>query len=175
MAFIIETMVRLRALDNNDLDLLCTLENDPALWPCSATSAPYSRYALQEFIIRAATADIFALRQLRLVVEVVTPTPEAVGLVDIFDFDPAHRRAEVGIALLPEHRQKGYAHDALLDLCRFAHDMLSLHQLYAYVPEDNVPSHRLFAGCDFTHTATLPDWFLYANAYKSALLWQKRL
>lgn len=171
----LNTRLRLRALENDDLDLLSTLENDPTLWPCSSTLAPYSRYALQEFIIRAATSNIFELGQLRLIAEVSSPTREAVGIVDLCEFDPAHRRAEVGITILPENRRKGYAHEALLLLCQYAHDTLSLHQLYAYVAEENFPSHRLFSGCGFEHTATLQDWFLYANAYKNALLWQKRL
>jgi len=47
MAFIIKTMVRLRALDNNDLDLLCALENDRFPEPQSDSTHPdyvFTRY-----------------------------------------------------------------------------------------------------------------------------------
>ena len=59
------------------------------------------------------------------------------GCIDLYDFDPQHHRAGVGLVIDQAHRQKGYATTALQLIEAFAFDQLQLHQLYAGVGEDN--------------------------------------
>ena len=77
--------VRLRALEPHDVDLLYRWENDPEVWKVSNTMTPFSKFTLQEFI-KTSTTDIYASRQLRLMVE--DWKGNTIGTVDIFDFEP---------------------------------------------------------------------------------------
>ena len=61
-------LTRLRALEAEDVDLLYVWENDPAVWGVSGTLAPFSRHTLRRFLDEQ-RFDLYAARQLRLVVE----------------------------------------------------------------------------------------------------------
>lgn len=168
--------MRLRALELSDLDLLFAIENDPSLWPSSSTRAPYSRTALKQHILQAAQHDLYALRQLRLVGEVEERGSwKAVVLVDLIDFSPEHHRAEVGIVVLPDYRKQGCGLQALQLLADYARSTLSLHQLYAYVPCQNVASRALFAKAGYEDVAQLEDWIYYGKTYHSVRLLRLRL
>ena len=101
---------RLRALEPSDLDALYGWENDTDVWRVSGTLAPFSRHVLSR-LIEEQQFDIYATRQMRLVVESLAG--EMVGAVDLFEFDPHNRRAGVGIIIDAAHRRKGYALAAL--------------------------------------------------------------
>ena len=60
--------IRLRAPEPSDLDRMYIWENDPALWPFGSAMAPFSRKQLSDYI-ESYDGDIFASRQLRLVIE----------------------------------------------------------------------------------------------------------
>ena len=79
-------MVRLRAMEPEDLDLLYRIENDADLWAVGTTNVPYSRYTLHDYIATSAD-DIFADRQLRLIIETSHPTPLTVGIADLINCD----------------------------------------------------------------------------------------
>lgn len=172
--------VHLRALEMSDLNLLYEVENDESLACCTPGALPLSRAALKKFIQRALTEDIYALRQLRLVIEAMPENnmcgkPCAVGIIDLFDFSIEHRRAEVGVVIFPPYRRKGYATAAVTALCRLAYQQLSLHQLYAYVQTSNEASIQLFQKAGFAHTALLQDWFVGGGKTENAHLFQRIL
>ena len=118
-------------------------ENDTNVWRDSGTTAPFSRHVLSR-LIEEQQFDIYATRQMRLVIEDAA-NQEAVGAVDMFEFDPHNRRAGVGIIVSPPYRQRGFALDALRTLERYASDILHLHQLWCSIAEDNTASLALFA------------------------------
>lgn len=158
-------MIRLRALEPEDLDLLYTIENDRRLWHVSNTAAPYSRYALRQYIAEGQT--LASCGQLRQVI-CAADSDRAVGLIDLFAYEPKHRRAETAIALLADERGKGYGAAALRQLCREAEHLHHLHTLYAVVGESNRPSLRLYADADFACRAVLPDWIWTGERFESA-------
>lgn len=166
--------IRLRALEPEDLELLYTIENDTSLWDIGSTGTPYSRYALKQFISRQ-PQDIYQCGELRLVV-FHTASQRAIGLIDLINFSPLDRRAEVGIALLKDARGKGYGQQALACLERFSSDMLHMNLLYAYVSADNNPiSRKLFLSSGYQEIARLPEWHFYHGSYEDVLLYQKNL
>lgn len=55
-------VVRLRALEPEDLDLLYTIENDRELWNIGNTNMPYSRFFLHEYIA-SVSGDIYTDKQ----------------------------------------------------------------------------------------------------------------
>jgi diamine N-acetyltransferase len=157
----------LRAPEPEDLDVFYRWENDTALWPVGCTLIPYSRYDLKQYI--SSSKDLYETKQLRLVIE-KKQDMEAVGTVDLYDFDPYHRRAAVGIMIDRNRREKGLASEALSLFCDYVFSFLKIHQLYAYIPVDNEPSRRLFAHCGFKERCTLPDWQVTNEGYKDVFL-----
>ena len=161
--------IHLRALEPDDLDMLYRIENDRQLWDVGATSVPYSRYVLHDYIANA-SGDIYTDRQVRLVVE--NGVGEAVGLADIISFDAKNLRAEVGIVIDRQHRSRGYAHEALRQVADYALHVLHLHQLYAFIACDNQVSMQLFAKAGFQRSATLKDWLYDGKCHHEAALMQ---
>ena len=161
----------LRALEPNDIDLLYQVENDPSLRSVSSANVPYSRQLLSDYILNS-TGDIYTDKQLRLIAETDDGhTP--VGILDLSNFNPQHLRAEIGITILPDYRQKGYATQALRLLIDYARTTLHLHQVYAVVPSGHEVSRHLFLSLGFTATAILTDWLrLDDGSYDDALIYQ---
>ena len=162
--------MHLRALEPDDLEFLYDLENDPDIWGVSDTLAPVSRHALRQYLEHA-TADFYVVRQLRLVITTEIGSP-AVGVVDLFDFDPLHLRAGVGITILAGARRCGYARQALEYLKRYARDVLRLHQIYATVTADNQPSLSLFEAAGFRRVGMRQGWLRTAQGWADAVEWQ---
>lgn len=164
--------INIRAMEPEDLDMLYKIENDPELWGVSNTNVPYSKYTLHDYIANSKN-DIYADQQVRLMIE--TPSGGIVGMVDIVNFDPRHRRAEVGIVIVKQYREKGYAHAALQKLHLYAIRMLHLHQLYAIVELTNHCAISLFTSLGYLNIATIPQWLYDGTSYNDAVLMQKIL
>ena len=164
---------RLRALEPGDIDLMYAWENDTAVWSVSGTLAPFSRHTLERFI-QEQQFDIFQTRQQRLVIETLGGIP--VGALDFFELDPINRRAGIGILIHDDAlRGKGYASDAVETACRYAREVLNLHQLWCNVGSDNAPSRRLFAKAGFAEVCVKRDWLWRPGGYGDEILLQKIL
>lgn len=163
----------LRALEPQDLDAMYSWENDMATWRVSGTTAPFSRHILSR-LIEEQQFDIFATRQMRLVIEELD-SGSTVGAVDIFEFDPLNRRAGVGIIVAPPYRRKGLAHDALLCLQQYVTMHLHLHQLWCSVLSDNKASVNLFKKAGYTECGLRKDWVLDRKGCVDEILMQKIL
>lgn len=171
MTFLKGEHIQFRALEPEDLEFLYVLENDPAIWEISGTLTPYSRKVLREYLNRA-HQDIFEAKQLRLVI--CLPDQRPVGLIDLYDFDPRHQRAGVGIVIsAPKDRDRGYGREALQLLCDYAFGILQLHQLYASVGADNAPSRHLFEKLGFLQCGVKKDWVRTATGYQDVVFLQK--
>lgn len=165
--------IRLRPLEPEDVDLLYSWENEMAVWEVSNTLAPFSKYIIEQYILNS-QRDIYESKQLRLVIE--TPDGTPVGAVDLFDFDPFHQRAGVGILIHNTgERQKGYATDALLLMCSYAKEILGLHQLFANITADNEASLRLFVKCGFELCGQKKDWVKSGQEWKDEFVFQRLL
>lgn len=79
------TNLYLRALEPEDLEFIHAIENNENIWHVSNTNTPYSRFLIKQYLENA-HQDIFEAKQLRLVI-CVQATLEAIGLIDLFDFD----------------------------------------------------------------------------------------
>ena len=169
---------RLRALEPEDLDVMYGWENDTNLWRVSGTVAPFSRHMLSR-LVEEQQFDIYATRQMRLVIEAKDGDScqpgEAIGAVDIFEFDPLNRRAGVGIVVSPDFRQKGYAADALITLERYAKEVLQLHQLWSSVAEDNTACYGLMLKCGYKECGRRREWILSAEGALDEILLQRIL
>ncbi|MDD4609039.1 MAG: GNAT family N-acetyltransferase [Bacteroidaceae bacterium] len=155
--------IKLRAPEPTDLDLMYGVENDTSLWSVGMGVTPYSRHLLQLFIEESAH-DLFIDRQLRMMI-VDKETEEVLGMVDLSDFDPMHRRAAVGVLVLPAYRNKGIATEAVSLLTTYSFQLLQLHQLYAYIPVTNGASKAVFEKSGFIQSSCLIDWLSTAEGF----------
>lgn len=162
----------LRPIEPSDLDLLYEIENDSRMWVYSYANEPYSKYLLTEYLTHL-TGDIYADRQVRFVIE--NEKNQAVGLIDLSDFEPRHRRAAVGIVVTSRYRKQGYALKALHDIALYAREVVGMHQLYATISVKNEASLQLFCKANYRKTATLQQWFYGSGIYEDAVVMQLKL
>ncbi len=163
--------VYLRALEPDDLDFLFTVENDEQFWEVSATSAPFSRYLLKQYL-QNSHKDIYEVKQLRLVISEYGETAP-LGFIDIFDFDPKNQRAALGILIHSKsNQQKGFGTESLELLCKYCFIHLGLHQVYANIAADNSSSRLLFEKAGFQCTARKKDWLKLNDGFKDELTYQ---
>jgi len=166
-------ITRLRAIEPRDADLIYKWENDSSIWQLSNTFAPFSRHVINQFIENS-HQDIFQYKQLRLMIDKTDEDKHVtIGTIDLFDFDPIHRRAGVGILIAEEkERKKGYASDALDALINYSFFTLQLHQLYCNITEDNDESLNLFQSKGFQLIGTKRDWLIYPKGKKDEFMFQ---
>ena len=118
--------VKLRALEPEDLDFLFKIENNTKFWEVSSTQVPFSKYMLKKYLENA-HQDIYEAKQLRMVIEEISNN-KTVGLIDIFDFNPKHKRAGIGIVISEPYQKEGFASDSLSLLVSYCFEVLDLHQ-----------------------------------------------
>ncbi len=163
--------IQLRALEPSDLDFLYALENDETVWEVSSTTTPYSKFVLKQYLDNA-HRDIYDVKQLRLVICSVKDK-HPIGFIDLFDFDPKHKRVGIGIVIFKEEdRGKGYALQSLTLVCDYAFKHLQTHQVYANITEDNKRSIQLFEKLGFSNAGVKKDWIFSEGNYKDEHLYQ---
>ena len=162
--------IKLRALEPEDLDFLYQIENNDSFWEVSHTQTPFSKYILKQYLENA-HLDIFEAKQLRLLIEEKT-TKKQLGMIDLFDFNPKHQRAGIGILIHPSYQQKGYASEALGLLIDYCFSHLNLHQLYANITSDNFKSISLFEKQNFKKIGVKKDWIITKGKFKDEILFQ---
>ncbi|GAA4305534.1 GNAT family N-acetyltransferase [Nibribacter koreensis] len=160
----------LRAPEPSDLDFLYLFENDTRLWPVSLSVAPFSRDMLRQYLDNA-LSDIYATRQLRFMV-CLKETETVIGTIDLFDFEPLHQRAGVGIALVADHRGNGFGKEALDLLVAYGRSVLQLHQLYCSVTVSNLGSRRMFEQAGFTQIGVKRDWLKTSKGWQDVAEYQ---
>tara|TARA_R110002050_G_scaffold74772_5_gene160203 strand:+ start:19108 stop:19632 length:525 start_codon:yes stop_codon:yes gene_type:complete len=162
--------IYLRALEPEDLEFVHTIENDETIWEISNTQTPYSKFLIKQYLEHA-HKDIFEVKQLRLVIS--NYKDEALGMIDIFDFDFKNGRAGVGILVKePNDRAKGFGSEALKLLIDYSFSHLGLHQLYCHVSEENDASVKLFTKQGFKKVGLKEDWNYVNGSYKNEYLFQ---
>lgn len=163
--------ILLRAPEPEDLDILYLWENDPEVWHVSNTLTPFSRYTLKNYIENS-HLDIYQARQLRLMIE-LTETHDTIGTIDLFDFDPFHNRAGIGILIGDvTQRKKGFAGEALDVVIKYSFNILNLHQLYCGIGADNTSSITLFQSRNFVQCGERKEWLKTDSGWQSEFLFQ---
>jgi diamine N-acetyltransferase len=161
----------LRALEPNDLEFVYAMENDQTIWEVSNTQTPYSRFLVKQYLENA-HQDIYEAKQLRLAICQDEDFP-ALGLIDLFDFDPQNRRAGIGIVIQAlENRKQNIGSEALGLLIQYAFYNLNLHQLYANIATDNVSSLALFTKFGFQKIGVKKEWTLVNGQFKDEAIFQ---
>jgi len=162
--------IKLRALEPEDVDVLYRWENDQSMWRVGDTITPFSRFDVEQYVLTA-DKDIFTARQLRLMIDKLQDDI-SVGAIDLFDFDPVHKRIGLGILIDHEFRGNGFASEALDLVVDYCFKQLMVHQLYANITPDNVKSIQLFESKNFELVGKKKEWLLIENTWVDELLYQ---
>lgn len=164
-------LIKLRPIEPKDLELMYAWENDTDVWKVSGTVSPFSQYTIEEYI-KTCQNDIYANRQLRMAID-ISDSKKTIGYIDLFEFNPQHRRAGVGILIGDKNeRKKSYAKEALHLLINYAFNTLNLHQLFCNIPESNFASNRLFTSSGFKEAGIMKDWIMNNGAWEQVIVMQ---
>ena len=166
--------ILLRAPEPEDLDFLYEWENDQRLWEAGNTQTPLSRFVLREYL-KQAQNDIYQTRQLRLMITLLENPKEPIGAIDLFEFDPYHLRAGIGIILKGDFQGKGLAKQALQLTEEYSLFHLGLHLLFANVTEKNTQSRRLFESAGYVACADKKHWTRIGMEWHNEIMYQKIL
>lgn len=162
--------IYLRAIEPDDLPFLYQIENNELFWPISNTQKPFSKFLLQQYLENA-QQDIYQAKQLRLMI-INRQNNDSIGMIDLFDFNPKHRKAGVGIVISKEAENNGFATQALKLVINYSFTHLDLHQVYANITESNLKSIRLFENQLFKKIGIKKDWTFTNGKYQNEVLYQ---
>lgn len=164
--------ISLRAVEPTDLAILLTWENDPDYWAVTNTLTPFSKELLDLYVHSA--QDIYALKQIRLMID-ENASGKTVGAIDLFDFDPRHQHAGIGILIDVNFRKKGFAIDAIELVKKYALDIVGIRNLSATILEDNEASIQLFEKAGFQKIGQYKKWFNKGNGWLDEFIYQCQL
>jgi diamine N-acetyltransferase len=143
-------------MEPEDLELLYEWENDTSYWIISNTVVPFSKYTLKLYLENSHIPDNVSI-----------------GTIDLFDFDPFHKRAGLGILIArQDYRRKGYASMALKCLVDYCFKTLQLHQIYCNILANNCESMDLFKKIGFVQSGLKKDWIKTSDGYLDEYMFQ---
>ena len=160
-------------MEPGDVDFIYQMENDPAIWHLGNTVVPFSRFQIEQYAFTS-QHNIYAEKQLRLMIElkVTSHKNKAIGAIDLYDFDPLHKRAGIGILIIHEERKKGFASESLRLLIRYSFEILMLHQLFCFISPENIPSLHLFKKHGFVKCGIKKEWRLKEGVWTDEIMFQ---
>jgi diamine N-acetyltransferase len=165
--------VLLRAMEPEDVEILYNWENDTSVWQLSTTIAPLSRYMLEQYVLNT-NMDIYSSRQLRMMIDLKEEVNgmKTIGSVDLFEFEPSHMRAGIGILVHKDFRGRGLASEAIDLLIHYAFQTLQLHQVFCNISTANTDSLNLFKSKGFEYIGTKKQWNRFNNHWHDEAMFQ---
>ncbi len=168
--FLENSILKLRAVEPEDLEVLYRWENNSQLWIAGNTRVPYSKFQLKQYIAQT-SYDIFENGTLRLMMEEKT-SGKTVGTVDLFDLDIHHSRVALGLYVAEEFQGKGFAKESLKLTEDYVFNFLKINQLYVQIAESNTASRKLFEGV-YELNGVLKNWIKTPQGFEDILTYQQ--
>ncbi|MFM7814875.1 MAG: GNAT family N-acetyltransferase [Flavobacteriales bacterium] len=129
-----------------DVDTILHWENDPSLWEVTDQPGPFTRNQILQFILRSQDLDDDLQQRWMIIHAVHGP----VGCIDLFEYDEELREVGIGITIaLREHRRKGYAQSALVQMMDCLHKEFRLRKIHCLIHPTNTGSMQLFHNLGF--------------------------
>jgi RimJ/RimL family protein N-acetyltransferase len=140
-------LVRLRALEPSDAELLLRWNEDPDVTRWMVNDYPESHAQLARRLGEDRPRNSYG--NLVLAVETLADrTP--IGVVALTDAEPENGRAELDVYIgEAAYRGRGYGGDAVRVICRYGFDQMRLHGISLWVVPENVAAHRLYRKLGF--------------------------
>ncbi len=166
-------MIRLRAVEPEDAEMMWKIEADSNQWIQNGMSAPLSRQNILDYAL-SYDANPMSAGQIRLIIENKYDN-EVIGIADIYDISAVHRHAFAGIYIIPEKRRMGYALKSLEVLEDYSFKLLNINHLAAKIMAGNSASKALFEKAKYICRGEIPSWFFCGNESISLLMYTKIL
>jgi RimJ/RimL family protein N-acetyltransferase len=161
--------VRLRELNDNDIDALFTIFSNPQVmryWSTAPFAAREDAIALLSQI-----RDNFSRRQYLKWGVALTSDNSIIGTATLFNLNLENQRAEVGYALAREQWGKGLMNEALRRLLQYAFDDLKLRRLEADVDPRNTGSIKTLERLGFQREGYLRERWHVCGEIQDALFY----
>lgn len=95
------------------------------------------------------------------------------GAGGINDICKTHRKAEIGLWLLPEFWGKGIMTEVMPLICNYAFKELKLHRIEGFVDANNQNCKKAMAKLDFKHEGTMNDCEIKNGTFVSVDIYAK--
>ncbi|MHA1457052.1 MAG: GNAT family N-acetyltransferase [Promethearchaeota archaeon] len=95
---------------------------------------------------------------------------EKIGSVSLWNISWLHRRAEIGIWLLPKYWKFGYGKKAVNLIKIIGYNHLNLNRIEAHVAIKNVNSIKMFKSCDFEEEGILRQYLNLNGMFQDAIV-----
>jgi len=162
--------IYLRTIEPTDAAVILKWENNPENWRVSNTLVPFSQKLIEDYVNSA--QDIYSIKQLRFIICLVE-NDNAIGTIDLFDFDPYHQKVGLGILIADsQNRRKGYALEAVEVVKEYCFSHLQLHQVYCNILAENQASIDLFRKAGFLVCGTKKDWIKSVKGWSDEITLQ---
>lgn len=158
--------ITLRAIEEDDLDLLREMMNDPEIEKMTGVvGLPVSKRDQKRWYDNLTNKDV------RLMID--TKEHGAIGVVMLTDIDYRNSTAQFHskIATSKQLRGKGYGTKATLALIRYGLLEMNLHLIYSQIVEYNVASQRVKEKCGFRKDGILRDRVYKNGQYYNLTIW----
>jgi RimJ/RimL family protein N-acetyltransferase len=156
-------LVRLRALDLDDVERAYSWVNDREVTQYLMLRYPMSRAQEEKFLKDAATEGS-SFPEVRLAIE--TRDGVHIGICGLHRARPEDRGAEFGIMIGDKSFwSNGYGTDALQTLLRFAFDQMNLHKVALGVFEFNERAKACYRKCGFVEEGRFREEYFQDGQY----------
>jgi len=160
----------LRAIELKDLEALNAVENEQDSYLTSDNYLPFSKDILEKYI--SGEHDLFKFNQYRYSIDC---DGNAVGFLDLFDYNPVHARAGVGIYILKNYRSMGFAYTSIELLKELCVSKLNIDYLHASISDTNHHSKELFEKLGFVLIGQRKGWLKHKGERVTVSLYENLL
>ena len=98
---------------------------------------------------------------------------EFYGAGGLNDITKEHKKAEIGLWLLPENWGKGIMKEVMPLICNYAFENLKLHRIEGFVDSDNINCKKAMSKLDFEYEGTMRDFEIKDNKFISLDIYSK--
>ncbi len=160
--------IRLRGLRDDDIDGLYRLFSDPRVMLYWSRGPMQSRAEAEDYA--RTIIDGFGRRDLLNWIAADPITDAMIGTTTLYEINPAHARAGLGYALMPEYWGKGLAVEAATLALSYGFLELGLHRIEADTEPNNVRSNAVLEKLGFQREGLLRQRFIHPDGIQDSLI-----
>ena len=158
------TLVRLRAIDMEDVDRYTEWFNDPEVTRHLSMRYQFAREA-EEVWVRGQTSSMVTYGPLHFAVESKEDGVQ-IGNVGFGQVLAENRKARLGITIGDKrYWSRGYGTDTMITMCRFGFDEMNLHRIDLTVNVENERAVRCYEKAGFTNEGRLRQAIFARGSY----------
>jgi ribosomal-protein-alanine N-acetyltransferase len=95
------------------------------------------------------------------------------GATGLNDISEEHKKAEIGLWLLPEYWGNGLMTEAIPLICEYGFTALGLHRIEGFVDSENINCKKSMSKLDFKFEGTMKDCEIKNNRFVSVDIYAK--